>query len=534
MKTKRILKSLVCAALTGAMTLSMFSAMNVNAATNTKYIKGVPEESSINTKDFFDAPQNLPTGYASVPSSVDLSTSPCFPDIGDQGRLGSCSAFAATYYQYSYEVNKLNGVTSKNDRVIYSPKWTYNLVNNGIDSGSHLMEIYTILEGFGCLKNSDFPYTGNSYDYTEWPSGLEDQKIEALQTRVVNSSMYDINTGHTITNVNDTNLNIVKQLLNSGKVLTVTSRCNWNAAVQNGESIAFRCYKDNNISGGHSMTIVGYNDNKSYDVNGNGTIESYEKGAFKIANSWGASFDENFGIQSNTGYFWVMYDALNQTSANNINNWENKYSGIRESAFKFYNDTGNAFYYIDVAHKDVNLIGKFTVKTSDRENLSLKINRRGSNLWSTYGATELYPFNSYGNAIKSFNGRVYFDYDSFASPISRYYKGYYWFAHIAGYGLNDSFSLEIIDNLGKTVSANKALTKTNNETYAYHNINIKDYDVNYDGAVNTKDSAIIKEFILKHVDLSNLQKCLADCNGDGVVSAADASLLAKYIAMGLV
>ena len=37
----------------------------------------------------------------------------------------------------------------------------------------------------GCLeKIMIFPYTGNSSDYIEWASGLEDEKIEALQTRI--------------------------------------------------------------------------------------------------------------------------------------------------------------------------------------------------------------------------------------------------------------------------------------------------------------------------------------------------------------
>lgn len=35
------------------------------------------------------------------------------------------------------------------------------------------------------------------------------------------------------------------------------------------------------------MTLVGYNDNIWVDINGNGIVDNGEKGAFKIANSWG-------------------------------------------------------------------------------------------------------------------------------------------------------------------------------------------------------------------------------------------------------
>ena len=42
-------------------------------------------------------------------------------------------------------------------------------------------------------------------------------------------------------------------------------------------------------------------------LNEDGIIQNYEKGAFKIVNSWG----ERYG---NDGYMWVMYDALNRVS----------------------------------------------------------------------------------------------------------------------------------------------------------------------------------------------------------------------------
>ncbi|MGB2825195.1 MAG: hypothetical protein WBC49_00970, partial [Thermoplasmata archaeon] len=36
----------------------------------------------------------------SIPSSVDLSTEPTFPAVGDQASQPSCAAWAATYYAY--------------------------------------------------------------------------------------------------------------------------------------------------------------------------------------------------------------------------------------------------------------------------------------------------------------------------------------------------------------------------------------------------------------------------------------------------
>ena len=74
----------------------------------------------------------------------------------------------------------------------------------------------------------------------------------------------------------------------------------FNSKMVNGECIAYRCTQ--NSMGSHAVTIVGYDDNKYCDVNGNGIIEECEKGAFNVANSWGTTYDA-YGIQSTTGLF---------------------------------------------------------------------------------------------------------------------------------------------------------------------------------------------------------------------------------------
>jgi hypothetical protein len=56
------------------------------------------------------------------------------------------------------------------------------------------------------------------------------------------------------------------------------------------------------------MTVVGYNDDIWIDINGNGAVDRGEKGALRIANSWGTGWGES-------GFRWVAYDALKLTSA---------------------------------------------------------------------------------------------------------------------------------------------------------------------------------------------------------------------------
>ncbi|MEM4658748.1 MAG: hypothetical protein QXX77_10060 [Candidatus Methanosuratincola sp.] len=75
--------------------------------------------------------------YSVLPSSVDNSLSSAFPPIRSQGSIGSCVAWATTYYQFTYETNLARGRTASNgdNSMIFSPKWTYNMINYGVDGG---------------------------------------------------------------------------------------------------------------------------------------------------------------------------------------------------------------------------------------------------------------------------------------------------------------------------------------------------------------------------------------------------------------
>ena len=80
---------------------------------------------------------------------VDLSKTPYFPEIENQKNIGSCTAFAATYYQMSYAVNKkLNN--SLENRITLSPKFTYNVTNGGTDNGSTAIKNYRFMQKYRC------------------------------------------------------------------------------------------------------------------------------------------------------------------------------------------------------------------------------------------------------------------------------------------------------------------------------------------------------------------------------------------------
>ena len=54
----------------------------------------------------------MPSSNVNLPTYCDLSETSYFPQIGSQIG-GSCASWSTTYYQFTYEANKLNNVNTK-------------------------------------------------------------------------------------------------------------------------------------------------------------------------------------------------------------------------------------------------------------------------------------------------------------------------------------------------------------------------------------------------------------------------------------
>lgn len=468
--------------------------------------------------------------FANLPQKVDLSESPCFPPIGNQGNHGSCVAWATTYYQYSYEVNKLNNVTNIADREVYSPYFVYNLTNDGYDKGTKIKRVYDTLANLGCLKLEDFDYES----YRVWPNVNDDMRmklIEALNTRLESHNKEVIPNNCNISNPSNlTSRNIplsnVKSLLNDGKVLVVPTKGFFNSDIVNNECVAYRCYKGS--ESGHELTIVGYDNNISYDVNGNGTIESCERGAFKVANSWGENFNQN-GIFSNNGYFWVMYDALNLKSTNDYNDWEKSYDTTRYPAFSTSKTEteNNEFYYINVENKKVNLIGEVKIETDRKYGLSINYKVTGNGISIKLG-TPLEPYQPENGANTSpFNSSIIFDYGNYIDNIYNYWDNYKYSVTISkesGTNLNKA-QLRLLDNHGNVVLDYDSNLISQNRT-----LQLKAGDVDYDGVLTESDATFIMNIISKNNNPSNLQRNLADYDRNGLVNINDVIKIRQNIA----
>jgi PA14 domain/Bacterial Ig domain/Papain family cysteine protease/Fibronectin type III domain len=273
---------------------------------------------------------SLASGSMAYPKKVDNSAEAWFPVVGNQNPLGSCASFSTTYYAMTSQVARLRGWNVKSDNNpahIFSPRFIYNLINNGVDTGSYHVTAYQQMMATGSATYADFPY--DAVDYKSWPT------TPAIWRNAIDYRMAEIGTVYSLDT--EAGLANIKQMLADGYIfnfaaaigawqytnfsndLTTTADDELFAAgVSEPRSRVVPYCVQGPVT--HAMTIVGYNDELWCDLNANGVVDVGEKGALRIVNSWGAGWGDG-------GFIWVSYDALKTVSA-----VANGYAGPRQEA----------------------------------------------------------------------------------------------------------------------------------------------------------------------------------------------------------
>lgn len=97
-----------------------------------------------------------------LPASRTLRAS--FPDARSQGKMGSCTAFAATYLK-AYRVFESVGRKGSPDAYIQSPAFLYSaLTGNQCDSGTYIHHALAFMERVGSVSWQEFPYSEDKCD----------------------------------------------------------------------------------------------------------------------------------------------------------------------------------------------------------------------------------------------------------------------------------------------------------------------------------------------------------------------------------
>jgi len=303
------------------------------------------------------------TPRSALPDCVNLSKEKYFPPIRNQ--VGnSCAAWATTYYQFTYQVARMNGWNAKeNNDYVFSPKYIWNYLNDGTGDGAVRTQCYKLLKEIGCIRWNEFPHNNANYDW--YNASDTNTKLLALQNRVKHFETRTIvddsnSTSAVIQGPNDSNLTMLKSTIASGHCLTIGSDPHAYNYVSLGQEFNNE-YAVVSLSGsnsGHAMTIVGYDDNIWYDIDGDGVEDDYEKGALLLANSWGTSAHNH-----NDGYIWILYDALNKHS-----NYTNDQTSNRKGAIY-----GNQYTLIEVETVTPKLTVEITVAHTRRNDLRFEL-----------------------------------------------------------------------------------------------------------------------------------------------------------------
>ena len=329
---------------------------------------------------------------ATLPSSVDNSTSKYFPPIGNQGSLGTCVAWAQSYYQFTYEMHKAMDVASTKENA-FSPKFAYNYANGAKDEGSNSENVFEFMKHQGNVPLSLVPYDGKNY--LDW-SATEEVWSTSIKYRVKDYQYFDTlgTEEKRITSVDDEDIKPIKAALNNGEVLSFsnmincyvydTLKTNANAPENSKHTGQKVVVKSTGIKGGHRMTIVGYNDNIWTDLNKNNSVDSGEMGAFKVANSWGDGW-------SNNGYVWIAYDAINTVSC---------VDGVAEDSNRSQAITSIARIEVKPYNTGADLYLKYTLNTCDRNTAKGYIT---AELNGTKYTESVYPKFSYGAGYGNLN-----------------------------------------------------------------------------------------------------------------------------------
>lgn len=288
-------------------------------------------------------PGKTPTPEIVLPSSSSLVGTKHLPPIDSQGSIGSCSAQAVTYTQFTVAVSQYMNNVLKNEewnpssglkKYIFSPKFSF------VYSGAGTKYSYDILVDQGCLPltMSTFYKPNDNSNKVNGAGSVANHKVSrcwdvemgelatALNYRLGNyeeeefdSYNYDFTTAQ-----GKALINRVKEAVVKGNVVAV---CGWSSYWEylqieqtgtlgkKGDYAIWTGMNTSSSDGNHAVSVVGYDDDITVTIGG-ATL----KGAFQIANSWGDSY-------RNDGYIWMMYDSFNRVSAHPELADEGFYSG---------------------------------------------------------------------------------------------------------------------------------------------------------------------------------------------------------------
>lgn len=236
---------------------------------------------------------SLPSASKAEVTFVDNSKTEFFPPIFDQ-QGNSCSQASGIRYIFSYHMNALRGTSAANTANVYSYHYTWNMLNNGTDMGSWYFDGFDLAKDNGVPSLDDFPDESFATNERTWMTGY-DSYFRAMHNRI--ESYYKIQA-----DAADGLSKIKRVLIDQGTGAATGGLLNFSGKTSNWQVVDYygssstgykKIVKLFGDGGDHAMTIAGFDDTVEFDINGDGVIQSDEKGALIMVNSWSSAWGDN-------------------------------------------------------------------------------------------------------------------------------------------------------------------------------------------------------------------------------------------------
>jgi len=210
-----------------------------------------------------------------LPQAVDLSR--YMPPVGDQGKQGSCVAWATAYAARAYYAEQIEHRDTTKPENVPSPGYLFDIIHIGNDceQGSIIPDAMRVLVA-GAYSLKDFPY-----DDTKCPRPMIVQRTKASDFRIQSfEQVWDTQQAR--------DLDRVKGALAKGNPVVILTKLDpsfWDVTPQKPVWVADADAKD---EGYHAVTLVGYDEVTQ---------------TFKFLNQWSTSWGD-------AGYGRMTYDTF--------------------------------------------------------------------------------------------------------------------------------------------------------------------------------------------------------------------------------
>lgn len=292
---------------------------------------GVPKMTPEYQQKIDSIPVMVRQSFIEPPSKVDNSENKFMRPIFQQ-KNGCCAQASGVGYVFTYEINCLRDSRADSSIYVenqYPTHFTYNFLNNGDGgNGSYVDVGWDIIKENGCPTVLTYGSMDANGDATHWMTGYENYD-SAMYNRVDHYETIDLH------DPDSALVNLKQWLFNhnndsvefGGLASFMTNMQACTVAIiqpplpEFGKTFLYEYYEPDPNDDNHQLTIVGFDDDiKMWDINGDGyytndidvdsngyvDLFDYEKGAFKVANSW----DTIWPNDKSKGYVYWPYRFL--------------------------------------------------------------------------------------------------------------------------------------------------------------------------------------------------------------------------------